>query len=111
MHDSILKSIKKLLNIADDDCSFDTDVIIHINSVLATCCQVGIGKSDGYFITGETECWIDFLGDKIAKQQMVLSYIYLKVKLLFDPPSSSSVMEAINNSIKEFEWRLSISTD
>ncbi len=107
MNDSILTSIKKLLGITEDYSQFDADIIMHINSVFSTLMQIGIGPKSGFSITGEQETWNDFIGDN-KKQQSVISYVYLKVRLLFDPPSSSVLVSAINEQIKEFEWRLSI---
>lgn len=107
MNDSILTSIKKLLGITEDYSQFDADIIMHINSVFSTLMQIGIGPKSGFAITGEQETWNDFIGDN-KKQQSVISYVYLKVRLLFDPPSSSVLVSAINEQIKEFEWRLSI---
>lgn len=107
MNDSILTSIKKLLGITEDYSQFDADIIMHINSVFSTLMQIGIGPKSGFTITGEQETWNDFIGDN-KKQQSVISYVYLKVRLLFDPPSSSVLISAINEQIKEFEWRLSI---
>lgn len=111
-HESILISIKKLLGIGNDDTSFDTDIMLHINSILSVLCQVGIGPEKGFLITGKDETWKSFLGkDNLTKQSMVVSYVNLRVKLLFDPPTSSFVTEAIKENIKELEWRLNISAD
>lgn len=107
MNESILTSIKKLLGITEDYYQFDADIIMHINSVFSTLMQIGIGPKNGFSITGEQETWNDFISDN-KKQQSVISYVYLKVRLLFDPPSSSVLVSAINEQIKEFEWRLSI---
>lgn len=113
--DSILLSIKKLLGIAEDQVEyeqpFDTDIIIHINSILSSLVQLGIGPESGYSINSISEKWSDFLGQNNPKQQMVVTYVYLKVRLLFDPPASSVIAQAINEQIKELEWRLSITVD
>lgn len=109
---SILFSIKKLLGISDFDDSFNVDVIIHINSTLSILRQLGVGKSTNFRVTGLSETWDDFLEEQFKDdRQMVISYVYLKVKLLFDPPSNSFAIEAINKNIAEMEWRLSITTD
>lgn len=107
---SILTSIKKLLGITETDTSFDQDIIIHINTVFMVLQQLGVGPEEGYSITDENNNWDEFLPDQ-TKIEMVKSYMYLKVRLLFDPPSSTSVMEAINRSISEFEWRLNVAVD
>lgn len=103
--DSILTSIKKLLGITKEYTHFDADIIIHINSALMTLRQLGIGPEEGYMIYGDEETWADFLGDSKLLEQ-VKTYVYLKVKMVFDPPTSSSVMEAMQRQAQEFEWRL-----
>ena len=108
--ESILTSIKKMLGIAEDYEHFDTDIIMHINTVFMILTQLGVGPSEGFIIEGEGETWFDFIGDKITIEA-VRSYIYLKVKLLFDPPLSSAVMESYNRQISELEWRLNIAVD
>ena len=107
---SILTSIKKLLGITAEDTSFDQDIIMHINTVFMVLQQLGVGPEEGYSITDENNTWEEFLPEQ-TKIEMVKSYMYLKVRLLFDPPSSTSVMEAINRSISEFEWRLNVAVD
>lgn len=108
--DSILTSIKKLLGITKEYEHFDADLIMHINSVFATLQQLGIGPAEGFRITDEDAIWEDFIQDK-QNIESVKSYIYLKVKLLFDPPLTSSVLESINRMIQEFEWRLNVAVD
>lgn len=107
--DSILTSIKKLLNIAEDYEYFDADIIMHINSTLLVLTQLGVGPPNGFIISDKTAIWDDFIGD--ANLEMVKSYIYLKVKLLFDPPTSSAAMDAANRMISEFEWRLNVAVE
>jgi hypothetical protein len=111
MNDSILTSIKQLLGIAEFNTDFDTDIIIHINSVLTILYQLGIGKNDSFEITGSEETWGDYLSEETKNYNAVKSYIYLKVKQLFDPSLSSAVKEANNNMIKELEWRLNIHSE
>lgn len=108
--DSILNSIKKLLGIGEEYKHFDSDIIMHINSVLMILNQIGVGPSDGFSISDETSTWDDFTNDMLSVEA-VKTYVYLKVKLIFDPPSSSSVIESINRQISELEWRLSVSVD
>ena len=108
MDDSILTSIKKLLGIDKSYDAFDKDVIFHINTVLSELIQIGVGPNNGYCISSEEERWSDYLGEDNSGQQMVISYIYLKVKLLFDPPASSVAVQAIKDQISEIEWRLSV---
>ena len=105
MQESILTSIKKLLGIEEDYTHFDQDVIIHINTAFATLHDLGVGPEDGFEIIDKEAVWNDFTnGDK--KLNPVKSYVYMKVKLIFDPPLSSAVMEAMKQAISEAEWRL-----
>lgn len=104
--ESILISIKKLLGIAEDYTQFDPDIIMHINSALMVLNQIGVGPEKPVSITDQLNTWQDTLGD-IDNIEAVKSYIYLKVRILFDPPSGS-VLEALNRQIDEFEWRLSV---
>lgn len=108
--ESILTSIKKLLGISEDDTAFDTDIIMHINSVFMILWQLGVGPSKGFIIEDETAEWSDFIEDG-SNLELVKSYVYLKVKLLFDPPTSSFVMESMNRQIAEFEWRLNVEVE
>ena len=108
--DSILTSIKKLLGITEEYEHFDQDIIMHINSVFMILTQMGVGPEEGFTISDSTTTWNEFTNDD-KKIEALKSYVYLKVRLLFDPPASSSVMEAMNRSISEFEWRLNIAAD
>ena len=103
--ESILTSIKKLLGLTEDYEAFDTDIIIHINSVFMILNQLGVGPNDGFRISDKSTVWLDFTSDD-KMIEAVKTYIYLKVKLIFDPPSSSTVLESYNKQISELEWRL-----
>ena len=107
--DSILTSIKKMLGIADDYTIFDEDIKMHINSVLMILNQMGVGPSEGFFIEDKYSSWSDFI--KGSNKEAIKSYVYLKVKLLFDPPLSSAVIESMNRQIAEFEWRICMVSD
>lgn len=107
--DSILTSIKKLLGIEVDYTHFDDDIIIHINGVFSDLTDIGVGPSEGFLIKDATSVWSDFLPEiPPALFELVKRYIYLKVKLIFDPPLNSSVTESINKQIAEAEFRLHI---
>lgn len=108
--ESILVSIKKMLGITEEYEHFDADLIMHINSVLMILNQIGVGPSRGFSIKGEDEVWADFIPDD-SQLELVKSYMHLKVKLLFDPPLGSAVIEVMNRQIQEFEWRLSVAVD
>ena len=108
--ESILTSIKKLLGIPEDYTQFDSDLIMHINTVFLNLTQLGVGPEEGFSIQNENDAWSDFI-DNNAQLQAVKSYMYLKVKLLFDPPLSSSVIESMNRMIAELEFRLNVAVD
>lgn len=108
--ESILTSIKKMLGIVEEYEHFDPDLIMHINSALSVLTQIGVGPSEGFQIRDANDVWDDFIPDG-GKLQLVKSYLYLKVKLLFDPPQSSAAMTSINQQISEFEWRLQVAAD
>lgn len=108
--ESILTSIKKLLGMTEDYTAYDDQIIIHVNSVFMILTQLGVGPEDGFAIKDKEAAWNDFVSDE-TKLELVKSYVYLKVKLLFDPPSNSSVIESINRQINEFEWRLNVKAE
>ena len=108
--ESILTSIKKLLGIDEEYEHFDSDIIMHINSVFMILNQLGVGPTEGFSIKDKTATWEDFVTD-LTKVEAIKSYVYLKVKLLFDPPLSSSVMESINRTISELEWRINVAAE
>ena len=110
METSILTSIKKMLGVAEDYTEFDEDIITHINSVFLNLTQLGVGPEEGFMIENDTAVWEDFINNSI-QLQAVKTYMYLKVKLLFDPPLSSSVTEAFTRMIAELEWRLNVAVD
>ena len=92
---SILTSTKKMLGLTEEYEDFDADIIMHINSVIAILSQLGVGPKGGFVVMDESATWKEYLGDN-PNREFVKSFIYLKVKLLFDPPTSSSVLESIN---------------
>lgn len=108
--ESILTSIKKLLGIEEDYKQFDTDIIIHINTVLMGLTQIGVGPEEGFAITDEYSTWEDFIGDK-PYLNSVKSYMYLRVRTLFDPPLSSAALDSMKKLADEFEWRLQVAVE
>lgn len=108
--ESILTSIKKLLGITEEYDQFDPDIIMHINSVFMILTQLGVGPAEGFSIEDDTAVWTDFIQDA-KKLESVKTYIYLKVKLAFDPPLSSAVIESMNRLINELEWRLNVAAE
>ena len=108
--ESILTSIKKMLGITEEYEHFDPDIIMHINTVFMILNKLGVGSSEGFSIQDSSAIWSDFIKGA-TNIEAVKSYVYLKVRLLFDPPLSSAVTESIKNQINELEWRLNVSVD
>lgn len=105
--ESILSSTKKVLGLDDDYDVFDLDIVMHINSVFADLNQLGLGPVLGFEITGNTETWDEFMnGDPLLNS--VKSYVYLRAKLLFDPPPTSYLINAMEEQVKKAEWRLNV---
>lgn len=108
--ESILLSVKKMLGLDKDYDVFDPELIIHINTVFGTLHQLGVGPEDQFRITGDSEVWSDFTTEGEQTDE-VKSYVYLRVRLLFDPPSSSFVLSSLQEQAKELEWRLNVKAD
>lgn len=108
---SILETVKKLLGLTKADDSFDTDIIVHINSVFAILTQMGVGPVDGFSITGYDELWDSFTTSNAAKTKQIKSYIYLKVRSIFDPSANANINNAFTRAIEELEYRLFIEED
>jgi hypothetical protein len=111
MESSILISTKKVLGIPETDTSFDLDVILHINTAFGVLMQLGIGPAVGFSIENELAVWDDFIDplgspNNLALQSIVRTYVFLKVKMLFDPPGTSYLISAMTDQIEEYEWRL-----
>lgn len=108
--ESILVTIKKMLGLGEDYTPFDTDIIVHINSAFMTLTQLGIGPEEGFQITDANSTW----GDFISNNEMigaVTNYTYLTVRTLFDPPSNSFVMDAMQKQIEQLGWRLNVQAE
>jgi hypothetical protein len=108
--ESILKSIKLLLNIMPDCEDFDEQLVMHINTALSDLRQLGVGPSEGFFITDEADTWDDFIQD-FARFHSVKTCVYKKVKLAFDPPPSAAALESLKAQIAEEEWRLNVAAE
>lgn len=107
MEQSILKSTKKVLNIGIADLSFDLDVLTYINAAFSILNQLGVGLIEGYVIEDDTVLWTD-LSLPTNQMNLVKTYVYLKTRMLFDPPTTSFLIEACNKQIEEYEWRLNV---
>lgn len=108
--ESVLTSIKKMLGISADYTVFDNDIIMHINSVLMTLNQLGVGPDEPASITSEMDTWEKVFGDR-KDIEAVKTYMYIKVRIVFDPPTSSFVLEAMNRTASELEWRLNVQAE
>lgn len=107
MEDSILTSTKKVLGLQESYEVFDQDILMHINAAFSTMNQLGVGPLNGYYIEDKEATWSE-LNLPVNQASMVRSYVFLKVRLLFDPPSTSYLIEAAERQVKEFEWRLNV---
>lgn len=107
MSNSILTSTKKVLGIDANYTAFDLDIVMHINSALSTLNQLGIGQDAGFMIEDADAEWADFLGSDL-RLNPVKTYVYLRVRLLFDPPATSFHLAAMEKQIQELEWRLNV---
>lgn len=108
--DSILDDTKKVLNIPSESPVFDQDIILHVNSVFSTLKQLGVGPDDGFMISDNTATWASYIEGKNGLN-MVKTYIYLRVRLIFDPPSTGFVTDSFKSQISELEWRLMTEAD
>lgn len=106
---NILNSIKTMLGISEMDNYFDPTLIMHINLVFVILQQMGIGPQKGFSLVSQSETWNDYLDENDAALELVKTYMFMKVKLMFDPPVNSTLSNLYNQNISELEWRLSIS--
>lgn len=109
--DSIFLSIKKLVGINSADTEFDLDVMIQINAVFSKLYQLGVGKDKSYRITSSDDKWTEVFEDYLDLLDFIKSYTYIKVRLIFDPPSSSFVLDALSKEASELEWRINDQAD
>lgn len=111
MEESILMTVRRACQVPEWDDGFDKELIVHTNTILMRLNQLGVGPRNGFFITGTEETWASFLGGAEEEFKMAQSYVTLRVKLLFDPPTSSFVLESMNKQIAEFEWLLNVQAE
>lgn len=112
--DSILESIKSMLPISSDDDSFDQDIVLCINSAISELRQAGVGPVEGFSISGSNNTWKEYLqchGEKSILFDEIKTYIYMKTKLIFDPPSSSTVQASYEKLLLESIWRLNLTSE
>ena len=108
--ESILVYVKRLLGIQSDYNNFDPDVIYGINAAFSVLTQLGVGPKEGFSISDDSTKWNEFIKDTV-RLSLVKEYVYLKTRLLFDPPSSNALIDAFNKTINEYEWRLYVASD
>lgn len=109
--DSILTSTKKLSGVSESCPHFDDQIVAYINNVFLVLKQIGVGPEEGFVITGVSDIWEDFLPDNIILREATKSYMAAKVRLQFDPPTSSAHMEALKSTIAEYEWRANMEVE
>ena len=110
MQDSILMTIRKLVCGNPYADHFDTNLLVHINACFSILNQLGVGPENGFVVTDETQSWSSYIADNYILN-MVKTYVTLKVKKIFDPPLTSSVLEAMDKEISQLEWRLNVAVD
>lgn len=110
MQDSILMTIRKLVCGDPYADHFDTDLLVHINACFSILNQLGVGPENGFVVTDDTQSWSSYIADNYILN-MVKTYVTLKVKKIFDPPLTSSVLEAMDKEISQLEWRLNVAVD
>ena len=108
--ESILVYVKRLLGIQSDYNHFDPDIIYGVNAAFAVLTQLGVGPAEGFMISDDTSKWSDFVADK-SRLSLIKEYVCLRTRLLFDPPSSSALIDAMNKTVAEYEWRLYVASD
>ena len=109
--DSILESVKKLLGITPEYTQFDEDVVMHVNAAFLTLREIGVGPAAGFSISDASATWHDYIADDDSLLGAVKVYVAQKVRLAFDPPTNSAVLEALKASNQELEWRMSVLVD
>lgn len=107
MAQSIFTSVKKVVGLSESDTSFDDDILMHINSVFSTLNQLGIGPETGFEIEDSIPTWDAFIGTDL-RLNFVKTYVYLRVRLVFDPPATSFAIDSMNKQIEELEWRINV---
>lgn len=109
--DSILTSIKKTLGIDEEYEHFDVDIIMHINTTFMVLTQIGVGPETGYSITDKYNLWSEFIPEDSKAYECIKTYVGLKVRLIFDPPTNSTVQNCMKETAKELEWRIKVLTE
>lgn len=111
MADSILKSIRRSLGPDEDYSHFDQEIIEHINSAFSDLNSLGVGPEEGFSITDDKATWDDYLVDDRKKMNNVITFVYLSVKLIFDPPTNAALLAALQAKYDKLEWKLSVTAE
>ncbi len=111
MRDNILEDSKRMLGIESDYKAFDQELLLHINSIFVILNQLGVGPPSGFFVEDEDAKWINFVGDKRKDLNIIKSYVFIRLRLLFDPPANSFLVSSLETQAKEFEWRLNVQVE
>ena len=109
--ESILDTVKKMLGIDAEDISFDLDITTLINPIIYALAQMGIGPSTGFIVINKDNTWTEYIGSSPLNLEGVKTYIYLKTKLIFDPPTNTTTIDAMNNTLKELEFRMMLEVE
>lgn len=111
MEASILNSTKKVLGLDPGYTAFDLDILTAINSTFGILHSLGVGPEEGFMIEDETAQWEDFVNVPMGSMNMIKTYVWLRVRMAFDPPTTSFLIQATNDQIREYEWRLSVNRE
>ena len=109
--ESILDTVKKMLGIDAEDISFDLDIVTLINPIIYALAQMGIGPSTGFIVVDKNNTWTEYIGGSTFNLEGVKTYIYLKTKLIFDPPTNTTTIDAITRNAQELEWRMMLEVE
>lgn len=112
MNESILVSVRQAIGLGEEHTFFDPTLIMHINSTFDVLHQLGAGPLAGYSIEGDQETWNDYFENEPKNViQFIKSYMYVAVKLLFDPPQNSFLVKQLEDQKKEYEWRINVAAE
>ena len=112
MNEQILTSVRHAIGLGEEHTYYDSDLILHINSTFDVLHQIGAGPTEGFAIEGELETWNDYFNREPARViNFVKTYMYISVKLLFDPPQNSFLVKSLEDKQKEYEWRINVAAE
>lgn len=109
MSSSIMDDVKHMLGLLPAETAFDSDVMIHVNTIFTTLHQLGVGSDEGFMIEDNSTQWDEFITDD--RLNGIKSYMFLRAKLLFDPPQVGFVIASMDRQIAELEWRIRLEAE